>query len=421
MGFADKYIRSRTLYNEFIKDSIPDDLKVIVTIPCYNEPDIIKSLECLANCHPINGSVEVITVINSSEMDGEDIIEANNKTYEEIKDWISCNQFEGINFFVFKVENLPKKHAGVGLARKIAMDEAVRRFNAINMPMGVITGFDADTLCDKNYFTALENFFSNKKNRGASIYFEHPVDGTEFDENVYKASAFYELYLRYYKNALSYIGHPYAFYCIGSAYAVRASDYALQGGMNRKQAGEDFYFLQKIIPLGGFGEVNSTRVIPSSRISDRTPFGTGRSISEIKSSEHLDYLTYNIIAFKRVRNLVSRVNDFYKCDESKFHSILSDMPVDIKAYCESISFKEGLDEINSNCSSLKVFRSKFFKYFNVLNVLKYLNFVHSTELNKESVLVGAYDLLQELGYDYKGEKDVFDLLKFYREKELDFE
>jgi len=417
MGFADRYIKSRVLYDSFLGDNVPEDLKIIITIPCYNEPDIIQSLESLAKCDPISGTTEVIIVINSSERDNNDIIEANNNTCEEIEQWISGNKFDGISFYVVKVENLPRKHAGVGLARKIAMDEALRRFNAIEKPDGVITGFDADTLCDRNYLTAIEDHFSNKKSRGASIYFEHPVEGTEYSEKVYEASAFYELYLRYYKTALGCCGHPYAFYCIGSAYAVRAFDYASQGGMNKKQAGEDFYFLQKIISLGGFGEINSTRVIPSSRISDRTPFGTGRSISEIKSCDQLDYPTYNIVAFKRISKLLQRVDDFYKCDDLKYSSIVKDFPVDVREYCESISFKDGIKEINSNCSSLRVFQSKFFKYFNVLNVLKYLNYIHINELKKESVLKGAYDLLAELRCEYKGNKDVFSLLKYYRERD----
>lgn len=414
MKFADKYIKTRSLYSTLIDEKVPEDLSIIVTIPCYNEPDIIKSLESLASCDRIKGSVEVFILINSSERDNQDIVNANRESYKEINTWIAENAFDGISFFVDIVENLPKKHAGVGLARKIAMDEASRRFNAIDKPEGVITGFDADTLCDKNYFIELEKYFSNKKSRGASIYFEHPVEGNEYEDLIYEASALYELYLRYYKAALRYACHPHAFHCIGSAYAVRASDYIGQGGMNRKQAGEDFYFLQKIIPLGGFAEINSTRVIPSSRISDRTPFGTGQSINDIKDGEHPDYLTYNIIAFKRIKKLLSRVEDFYKCSDEIFNNIINSLPLDVKQYCDSISFKSGIEEINANCSSLKIFKNKFYKYFNILLVLKYLNYVHTLDLEKVSVVECAYSLLQEMGIGFNQKKNVFTLLNFFR-------
>ena len=53
-----------------------------------------------------------------------------------------------------------------------------------------------------------------------------------------------------------------------------------QDGLNKKQAGEDFYFLQKIMPMGNYFELNSTTVHPSSRTSDRVPFGTGPIINQ---------------------------------------------------------------------------------------------------------------------------------------------
>jgi len=42
--------------------------------------------------------------------------------------------------------------------------------------------------------------------------------------------------------------------------------------MNRKQAGEDFYFIQKLMPLGGYFALNSTAIYPSPRESSRVPF-----------------------------------------------------------------------------------------------------------------------------------------------------
>src|SRR4029434_9989987 len=97
---------------------------------------------------------------------------------------------------------------------------------------------------------------------------------------IYKAIAAYELHLRYYLQALRTAGFPHGYHTIGSSMAVRARTYMEQGGMNRRQAGEDFYFLHKLIPLGGFTELNSTTVYPLPRPSNRVPFGTGRAVSE---------------------------------------------------------------------------------------------------------------------------------------------
>ena len=84
--------------------------------------------------------------------------------------------------------------------------------------------------------------------QAASIYYEHPVAGLAFSENLYEGIANYELHLRYYVWALRSIKFPYAFQTVGSSMLCRASSYVRYGGMNRRKAGEDFYFLQKIIP-----------------------------------------------------------------------------------------------------------------------------------------------------------------------------
>ena len=54
--------------------------------------------------------------------------------------------------------------------------------------------------------------------------------------------------------------------------AVKALPYVKAGGMNRRQAGEDFYFIQKLVPSGGYFSLNSTTVYPSPRASDQGSF-----------------------------------------------------------------------------------------------------------------------------------------------------
>src|SRR5690606_5551781 len=131
----------------------------------------------------------------------------------------------------------------VGLARKIGMDEALRRLDRAGRLDGVIACFDADCTCDPNYLVEVERFFrENPKAPGCSIYFEHPLSGPA-EPGIYQAVARYELHLRYYIEALRHAGFPHAFHTIGSSMAARASAYLQQGGMNKRQAGEDFYFL----------------------------------------------------------------------------------------------------------------------------------------------------------------------------------
>src|SRR5204862_3217619 len=123
------------------------------------------------------------------------------------------------------------------------------------------------------------------------------------------------LHLRYYIQALRYAGFPHAHHTIGSCMAVRAGEYRQQGGMNKRKAGEDFYFLHKIIPLGGFGDLTGTTVYPSPRPSDRVPFGTGKAVRENLPGRQIK--TYPLDAFLDLKQMIARVPKMYRCGKER--------------------------------------------------------------------------------------------------------
>jgi len=218
--------------------------------------------------------------------------------------------------------------------------------------------------------------------------------------------------------AMRFAGHPHAFHTVGSSFAVSASAYIKQGGMNRRQAGEDFYFLQKIIPLGKFYEINTTRVIPSPRVSDRVPFGTGKAVSTFVDEGIVDYQTYNYSAFKELKSFFDKVDDFFGVDyETYLNDLLVSLPGSVRSYLKEDNFFEALDEINKNCASIETFRKKFFAAFNAFKVLKYLNNVHEQFIDEESIVVCSKQLLTDLGISTKGIYSAKELLEIYRKYE----
>lgn len=419
MAFADKYLKKQRLFPDYIEDTVSEELNIIVTIPCFNEPDLIPSLDALWSCERPSCAVEVIVIVNSGELVSNEIFAQNQKTISDARVWMKNHEDEKLKFFLIDQPNLPKKFAGVGLARKIAMDEAVSRFNKIDKVNGIITGFDADSACDTNYFVEIEKLFKKyPKANGANIFYEHPLEGKDFEQPIYDAIAQYELYLRYYMLAMRFAGHPHAFHTVGSSFAVSANAYIKQGGMNRRQAGEDFYFLQKIIALGKFYEIKTTRVIPSPRESDRVPFGTGKAIATFLEEGILDYKTYNYSAFKDIKIFFDRVDEFFGVDyDTYLNKIIVNLPGPVRSYLKEDNFFEALDEINRNCSSIESFRKKFFGAFNAFKILKYLNNVHEQFIDEESIVVCAKQLLVDLGIETKGIYSAKELLEIYREYE----
>src|SRR5690606_30362640 len=104
--------------------------------------------------------------------------------------------------------------------------------------LGLIISLDADTLVEPNYLQALRKEFDLQDAWAAVIDFAHPLAGPVEQQAAILA---YEIHLRYHVLGLRYAGSPYAFHTVGSAMACTAEAYVAAGGMNRRQAGEDFY------------------------------------------------------------------------------------------------------------------------------------------------------------------------------------
>ena len=80
------------------------------------------SLIALKKCELPKCDVEVIIVINHSENEKEEIKAKNEKTYDQVLAWSEKNNTPRLKFHLIFRGDFPKKHAGVGLARKIGTD-----------------------------------------------------------------------------------------------------------------------------------------------------------------------------------------------------------------------------------------------------------------------------------------------------------
>ncbi len=296
------------------------------------------------------------------------------KTADEIREWMKEHSRPEFRFILIEELKMPVRDAGVGLARKTGMDQALYRFNCLNNPGGFILSYDADTLCEANYFTAIESVLDDFPNtRGINIYFEHPVTGTEYPETVYQGIILYEMHLRYLNLMTRFTGFPHARHTVGSCFGVRAESYAREGGMNRKKAGEDFYFLHKIIPLGEFREVNTTCVIPSPRESDRVPFGTGAAMRKYVASDDSTLLTYAPECFYDIKTLFILIPDLFLLSDEETSESLNQFGEPMKGFLDGISAIDSIREIRANSGSRQAFVNRFYRWFDAFRIIKFLN------------------------------------------------
>ncbi|MDR0799495.1 MAG: hypothetical protein LBN18_07045 [Dysgonamonadaceae bacterium] len=366
---------------------------MIIVIPCYDEPEAMATIRSLFVCERGNFGVQILVVVNSYRISPESAKQQNLHSFQEMQVFASQYNTPDFQLVPMWIEDLPGHQTGAGLPRKIGMDEAARRFQASGNKQGIIISLDADTTVEKNYLKEIVRCFREYHLRSATIEFHHPVEYLKPADPLRRATETYETYLRYYRAALEYTGYPYAYYTIGSAFAVTVETYRQAGGMGKQQAGEDFYFLQKVFPLGKTKFIDTTCVYPAARISHRVPFGTGLVTAKMIEEQQFTKYTYQVKAFTLLKHLFDRIDHFYRATPQQVTEILSDFPEAMLAFLSDQNFVEKIDEINRNTAGLANFKKRFFNYFTAFRILKYLNFVHPEPFGWREVRSEAARLL----------------------------
>ncbi len=417
MGFASAWLKENSLFPRIITESPAQNTGIIVVVPAFDEPGITNLLDSFAGCSQPPCRAEILIVVNAPDNAGEESLLNTRKSVYAAESWKRLNQ--DLFFTVHVIDGLELKSSGwsVGLARKAGMDEAVRRFDLLGNPDGIILNIDADCTVKNSYFEAVYREMAGRSDRMAcSVYFEHPVSGDDFPAEIYRSIRLYELHMRYFVQGLSYAGFPWVHHTVGSAIAIKAVAYVKAGGMNRRSAGEDFYFIQKLLPAGGFFNLTSTTVYPSPRVSARVPFGTGPVMSRLTESPDAGLLSYNPEAFRELRQFFSMVEGFFYEETSNCNYKFANLPPGIQHFISPEDWETRITEIRKNTSGKDSFRKRFFSWFNIFRIVKYLNSVHVSHYAKVPVEEGAGDLLKMMGKDNPA--GLTGLLNYFRQLDL---
>ncbi len=411
-----KYLKRHHPFTDF-DPKVIEESKFVVVIPVYLEDHLLDTVRSIQACTPIEDGVSVLLVFNASEKSGEVVVKRQSDAIDLFKHEVEKADWN-IHLYAVEAFNLPAKHFGAGLARKVGMDIAVRYFHENGIEDGVIISLDADATVEKNYFSAIKSFFQQHEGDGCSIYFEHAIDGEEYNEEVYEAITKYELHLRYYVECLKMIGFPYAYHTVGSCLAFTADAYVSVGGMNRRQGGEEFYFIQKLIQFGAYKNLNTTRVNPSSRISARVPFGTGPSVKKIVE-EGGEYETYNVQCFIDLKQLFDVKEKYYQLSHHDYQKEILNLPGRVRSFLLNSGFFNEISALSSNCTSQAIFERRFYEIFNAFKVVKYVNYIHEHFISKMPVFDAAIELLEMQEIDVEDVFEEKELLDIYRKIQRD--
>ena len=253
--------------------------KYVVCIPACAELDSLPfTVHTLAHARGAEDALLVV-VINARQTASMEVHQDNQALWSHLgcaQGPVAMVQKEGLDLLVIDrwSENrwLPEKQ-GVGLARKIAGDVALALISRGHVSGEWIRCTDADVAVPADYFESTQGVPSEAS--ALISPFEHVPEG---DANQQEAMRRYDAYLQAYVDGLEYAGSPYAFHTIGSLISVRARHYAMVRGIPKREAGEDFYLLNKLAKVGRVCTLDADPIRIQGRLSDRVPFGTGAAL-----------------------------------------------------------------------------------------------------------------------------------------------
>ncbi len=320
-------------------------------IPAYDEndefPAALQSLRAAENAE----NVAVIAVVNHPAG-------ADEKSSLQLLEYLQTQRG------VFPLY-LPELSGGVGAARKAGMDAFLASQPEEKIPECIIFSLDADTRIEKDYFVKAAP--AVLRSGAVTFDFAHrPADSPAGQRAIDR----YERYLRRYREKLEQAGSPYAFFTIGSAFAVRGDAYIRAGGMKVRQAGEDFYFLQALAKVGKVDFCPDVVVHPSPRVSRRVTFGTGPAVGDLMAGKELKEIPD--AAFALLAEVLAAATGKNLSSPEKF---LAALPVKNRRFFEQERFQTAWKNVLGNLPEKPEAAVKaFHEWFDGLKTLRFLHF-----------------------------------------------
>jgi len=387
---------------------LTDQFRHCVCIPAYNEaPAFIDRLVTFIHQQPATLAIIVLNRPDNSQNKTE---AENHNCQKSLTEKLSIHwQNKNIQLHrtqnqsaILLVDRFNKGHAiaakqGVGMARKIAADIALQLIHQQHISEPWIYSTDADVILPDNYFDRSGDFLEQGLNKSQDktqvppkniaayiLAYQHIATS---DQAIHSATRLYEHRLNAYVDGLSFAGSPYAFQTLGSTLCIHASHYAMVRGFPKRAAGEDFYLLNKLRKTGHIVSLQTPTIQIESRISHRTPFGTGSSVDDILANDNpqqaaifyqpqlfvylrdtlqwLDKSSHRHLAMQKENNWQQDINTDNEWSNKKKAIIIQALT--------AIDFNSGFTHCLNNSRDASQFTRQMDAWFDGFKTLKYLH------------------------------------------------
>ena len=159
---------------------------------------------------------------------------------------------------------------------------------------------------------------------------------------------------------------------MGSTMVCTAKAYTAVGGMPRKKATEDFYFLQELVKFCGVHEIPDILVYPSSRPMNRVYLGTGFRMVQVQQGFDINSLYYSNQAFTLLRQWIALGTNGWKISLVQLLEHAGSQNKRLKNFL----LQEGIENIWTNLQSSSPsenhFTKQFHRWFDGLKTIRFL-------------------------------------------------
>ncbi|MFT5138472.1 MAG: hypothetical protein ACI9H8_000855 [Lysobacterales bacterium] len=401
----DQYLRRYAEPEISALEILPVDIpwSDVLVIPACNE-----SPEFLRPPPPSDGRSLTILVINESGSASAEVSRTNQDLAHTIAHqfelrWNSESRFPDFGMCLFKDRQAPRDillvdrfnkdrklpaKGGVGLARKIGADLAASLIHKESIRSQWIHCSDADVHLPETYF-AFSKSIENKSAYSALVYpYHHLGQANDAEaETVALATGMYEASLRYYVQGMKFAGSPYAFHTIGSTMVVNTHHYKKVRGFPKREAGEDFYLLNKLAKVGQVLEPDSSGqcqpIIIAARRSDRVPFGTGAAVNKITALENPtgDFLFYHPEVFHLLKLWLQALPLFWELKTTDLcHGLPPEQPA-LHSGLSAIGTPKALAHALKQSKDLDQFLKQMHTWFDAFRTLKLIHYLRDDYLS----------------------------------------
>jgi len=367
-----KYIK-KSIYPALDRHPIPDQkhYNYFIIIPVFNEHDyLLNTLKSINNQKNIYlNNTLVILVINNSINSSQSIKNNNVSTHLLIKSYKFNFEYIVLDYYS-QGNELPNKKGGVGVARKIGMDYCLKYSNQDSL----LFCLDADTLISKKYLTQIIKYYNQTDFNTCVVKFLHQKSS---NPKIEKAIRLYEETLYSIANQIRKCESPYGYVSMGSTIICKVKAYISVGGMSKKSAAEDFYFMQSLAKYNSIHFIDDYLVYPSSRLEMRVYLGTGFRLLQYEKNNFFLDLNFSDNCFNTIKKIIVFAEKNYEISYNIFLKELNKNFDDkICNFLHNHNLKKIWNKINNNAKTKKQFMVFFHQWFDALKIMQLLKFLN---------------------------------------------